>query len=845
MSRCYPGRFIAISLALVVVISVRADQPAGNAPVRTDRFGDPLPNGATKRFGTVRWLATGRHLSFSPDGQTILICNRFEVSTIDANTGKQLRRTRLQRPEKPSPRNNIDVAFSRDCKTIAAVESGPQKVRFWEVASGKLLREFTAYAGHFPSLAWSPDGRWVAVSGTHFYLLDAATGAPHKLSEADLGQGNHSLWSDLSPDSKYLATAVEDRFIRVWDLSTCAMVDEFRVRPGSMGFTPDGKQVACLVADRHEIKFWNAGTGKEGASIQLIGEEPIDEFEISSDCKLLAAKSRNRIFLWSLPERKLLRSLVAPEPRWFGFSPDGKKLASSDDGAISMWDVATGQELNPRPGHVSDVNHLAFSPDGKILASTERGRLILWGVAAMTPLRSLSFPALCGPPRFSADGRLLMTGDALHGIRLWDVATGKSLGLLAEASWKELRHWRHIDYRLSPDRKRVGALKDGRDGQISRLWLWDRTTGKVVVRPAPATCHDACLSHDCRLVALYVWGTRAETGSKSWLYIQDVLTGRNHIKTSTEAIFAMAFSADGKTLASIRERRVALAKAAASKSSERRGDVEEICVWEVATGKERLRFAAAGFHIFAWSPNVRLLATLDWEQAHIWDGITGKELLRIPLPDTAYECLAFSPDSRTLAIGMPDTTILTWDLSPQLALAGFPAKSPGQKDLERLWAELAGPDAGRAHQAIWTLVAASGEAVPFLKAHIRPIAEEDLKLIDRSIADLDSPQFGVRSAAEKSLRRLFLDAEPALREALQKKPSLEARQRLESILATPFDEPSEALAQLRALEALEYIGNPEAKQLIEKLATGAPRARLTQEAKASLERLANRPTTSP
>ena len=79
-----------------------------------------------------------------------------------------------------------------------------------------------------------------------------------------------------------------------------------------------------------------------------------------------------------------------------------------------------------------------------------------------------------------------------------------------------------------------------------------------------------------------------------------------------------------------------------------------------------------------------------------------------------------------------------------------------------------------------------------------------------------------------------------MRETLQSKPSLEVRQRLESILATPFDAPCEALVQLRALEALEHIGNPEAKQLIEKLATGASRARLTQEAKASLERLANR-----
>ena len=50
----------------------------------------------------------------------------------------------------------------------------------------------------------------------------------------------------------------------------------------------------------------------------------------------------------------------------------------------------------------------------------------------------------------------------------------------------------------------------------------------------------------------------------------------------------------------------------------------------------------------------------------------------------------------------------------------------------------------------------------------------------------------------------------------------------------------ERLRPLRAIEALEHIGNSEAQELLKKLSQGAPEARLTQEAKASLERLSKR-----
>jgi hypothetical protein len=71
--------------------------------------------------------------------------------------------------------------------------------------------------------------------------------------------------------------------------------------------------------------------------------------------------------------------------------------------------------------------------------------------------------------------------------------------------------------------------------------------------------------------------------------------------------------------------------------------------------------------------------------------------------------------------------------------------------------------------------------------------------------------------------------------------SLEMRQRLKEVLSKlePAASP-ERLRALRAIRVLEYIGTSEAKDHLQALSKGVPEVRLTCEAKASLERLANR-----
>jgi hypothetical protein len=162
--------------------------------------------------------------------------------------------------------------------------------------------------------------------------------------------------------------------------------------------------------------------------------------------------------------------------------------------------------------------------------------------------------------------------------------------------------------------------------------------------------------------------------------------------------------------------------------------------------------------------------------------------------------------------------------------------------MDALWAQLTTADPVVARKAIATLVARPTDAVPFLRQHLRPVPKPDPAELARLIGDLDHKQFTVRDSATRKLERLGEPAEAAIRQALAAQPSPERRRRLEEILETQrrnrLHPPPEHLRLARAVEVLEEIGTPAARELLQALAQGAPEATLTRDAQGALERLA-------
>jgi hypothetical protein len=117
-----------------------------------------------------------------------------------------------------------------------------------------------------------------------------------------------------------------------------------------------------------------------------------------------------------------------------------------------------------------------------------------------------------------------------------------------------------------------------------------------------------------------------------------------------------------------------------------------------------------------------------------------------------------------------------------------------------------------------------------------PVPAVDETRMTRWILELNSPRFATREHATHELEKCGDLAETHLLLALKGNPSLETGQRVRQIL-TNLEQSPERLRSLRAVEVLEHIGNPEACRLLSLLAQGEANALLTQDAKASLERL--------
>jgi hypothetical protein len=138
------------------------------------------------------------------------------------------------------------------------------------------------------------------------------------------------------------------------------------------------------------------------------------------------------------------------------------------------------------------------------------------------------------------------------------------------------------------------------------------------------------------------------------------------------------------------------------------------------------------------------------------------------------------------------------------------------------------------------LMARPGPAAALLADRQRPAASAGATVIEQHFRALDAEDFAAREKAAAELGRVADQAEPLLRKALADAPSPEARRRIEALLDGLETLSPERLREVRAVEVLECLGSAEARLVLDALAAGAADARLTREAKAAVERLAQR-----
>jgi WD40 repeat protein len=861
----------------------------GRAPARTDRQGDLLPPDALARLGTVRLRHGGpvSFVAFLPGGKELLSAGEDGLARVwDPATGKELRHFGVPRDSAPRPGAAFRIiapplaaAVSSDGKRMAMADGAA--IRLWDVATGQAAGPIDGLEQAAAGLAFAPDGKTLAavlIDG-QVRLYDVATRKElRRFNEPAAGGflvNVGALPVVLSPDGKTIATVSPSpggalgqfsTSIRLWDAATGKPARPVAADPTGAAldpaFSPDGKLLGWATADG-TVVLTDAATGKERH--RLKGEGP-GRFAFAADGKsVVTCRVGDRAgAVWDVATGKEVsrfgkareRPAGVPGPGYttapcLAVSPDGKRLASAGEGnLVTLLDLAAGTEVHAFAGHRSSVASLHYSADGKALVSRGAdGAARTWEAATGKETGQVRLPEGTPGAVVSPDGKRLAVPAADGTLRVVDAATGKEqclvkgfgpgVELTFSPDGRTLAVSRYSDavvrlYDLATGRELRALGSPGKAGPLAR--------GGTLTLAAPRPT----FSPDGRLMA-----ARAGNDFRIW----EVATGRELppiVPPNEGRVAGIAFAPDNRS--------VCLDM----------GD-GTVSLWELATGKERRRYgkavqaeaaavpgavaiapgavaiaavavmgtASGASPTVAVSPDGRTLAQVRGNVARLWDLLTGQELGEFRGHQGGVVALAFAPDGKALATGSADTTALVWDVAARTSRRKAPAE-PSAAELRAHAEALASGDAARAFEAVAALAGCPEKAVPLLRAGLKPAAVVEAGHVEQLVADLDSDDFATRERASAALKQLGRQAVPALKKALASKPSAEVRSAAEGLLRLAGDASPGAADRgaLRAIEALEYMATPEARELLQELARGAAEARGTAAAAAALERLA-------
>jgi WD40 repeat protein len=825
----------------------------GEKLARTDRDGEPLPEEAICRLGTLLMRHSANLARFTQNRNMLLTQGKDGVRTWDITTGKQI----YSLPKETTGGTWGAASLSADGSLLATASNSA--IHIWDVATGQLAGALGA--GGYRMACLSPDAKSVAATPTsdrnQVVLLDTQTG--RQLWSWNAAES--LVYLTFSPNGKALIVVRSTRLqrrsqkgttIEFLDVETGKKLREIglaTVKLTKIAVSPDGLAVAGICNSKpgnpviRDVHIWDLTTGRERFWRDPLTKERVGDRQrffsamaFTPDGKsLLAAGSEDALVQWDLATGKQLRRLSRhmTNPSDLAISQDGKRVAvASPGGVIRVIDRSNGEDLVPTAGHQQGINSTAVTPDGRTVATVSHGpSFTLWDQKTGEQRRRWE-GAESSTYALASDGRTVISvkyGE--KALTLWDSATGKELARLALNAFGE-----------QPELMGIGpggtvlAIGDRCQGTVH---LMDSFTGKLLwslgnpglkVDHADFTSDGRTLVAFCEDHTAQVWDVITGTKLRQLGPMGDA---RSIICNQGPKGYEATLSPDGKCVAY-----------GCANGPLINGD-GSILLFDTPSGQElhRLDRLGGGPYVFAFSPDSRELAWSCWQDPaiHLLEVATGEERHSLIRHSGHIESLTFSADGKTLVSGSADTTALVWDLTGRLAAKGAWGKRLSLEDLESCWTSLA-EDASSAYAAMQRLSAAPTQSIPYLEQRIHPIRPVQGKHLAKMIADLDSTQFSVRQKAAQELESLGVAAVAACRKALEDKPSLDAHVQLETLIkhSQEWRRSLHMLRALREIEALELANAPEANKWLERLSSGVPESRLTQEAKASLERLRKR-----
>lgn len=462
----------------------------------------------------------------------------------------------------------------------------------------------------------------------------------------------HEDWINalaFDPQGRYLASAGSDGLLQRWDLSTGAAIKpalQTDTILRALALSPDGEQI-LVAGDDGRLLRWDAVSGEAAGAPLFSHEGIVYAVAYGPDGRwLVSAGDDNAVRLWSLDAaQNATAETLYTHANWvlsLAVSPDGRWLASAGaDRAIIVWDLAQGRVLHRlENAHENWIRDLAFDPAHELLVSAGADGVVrLWNLQSGTewaaPLRTHQDAVWAVD--FSADGTLLASGDADGTALIWDLTGSANL----EAPFAR-QDTAVLALAFSPDGEyRASAGGDpAAPASVNPIYLWQADSELALLLEGHS---GPVISLATSLDGLWL----ASSGAEGLVIVWDARTGTPEHRFVSEAgpVNQVRFSPDSRSLI---------------------GAGADGTLWHWSLADEQSQSLYNGERrlvSLAISPDGKLIASGDDTGAFlIWDAQSG-ELVHTQQEahDDSVTVLAFSPDGRQMLSGSRDSAVLLWD----------------------------------------------------------------------------------------------------------------------------------------------------------------------------------------
>jgi WD40 repeat protein/Leucine-rich repeat (LRR) protein len=487
--------------------------------------------------------------------------------------------------------------------------------------------------GALNSVAYSPDGKWLAAAGEDgvIRLLDAVTG---RLVRTLVGHGAAISTLAWQPKGKVLASGGADGTARLWDTDTGTPLRVIRwgAYVNDLAWSPDGATLAIALHESGTVELHDLATGKVRGSLPVGG---FPRVSWAPDSKLLAILAYSGWKLWDPDSLKMFKELeIKPHAgaarASLSWSPDSKRLYGSGAGNTYCWDSKTGRSMWVWSG--ASFDDLSCSPDGKSLALGHgSSQLILVNAMTGEQLRNRRVMTPVGSVCWSTDSKTVATGNSDGTVQFWDAASG-DLVKTVDAIRNPLYLRRHSGYAplaWSPNGKTL-AVSDSQ---------WDTASGRPLRASEDPQILASAWSPDGQILACRRNDSlELQPGSKAKTSIMaaplDVNPDRWTVTWSPDSTQVAINSGEGVQIV----------------------DVTKALLLQTLTDTKAKSWQ------FSWSPDGKLFAAAVAEQVRILDARNWNDQMRLTKAG-AGRCavLAWSPDGKSVATGWDDFKIRLWD----------------------------------------------------------------------------------------------------------------------------------------------------------------------------------------